>query len=228
MDWNTIDSCIQKKSLLGHPFYQAWSTGQLTKEDLQFYAGQYYALETTFPRLLSRVHSNCDNPAVRQGILENLIDEERGEQNHRELWLQFAEGLGLSREATMHAELHPETKKCIDTLMELAADPNPVVGLAALYAYEAQLPAVSKSKIDGLKRFYGIDDPRAIQFFEVHKEVDAWHSEQEKVMLAELGATMDVAQPAAEKACAALLGFLDGVDAETRIKRGVECAVMSH
>ena len=36
--------------------------------------------------------------AVRQQMLDNLWDEEHGKDNHAELWLRFAEGIGVSRE----------------------------------------------------------------------------------------------------------------------------------
>jgi pyrroloquinoline-quinone synthase len=224
MNWNTVDTCIQDKSLLNHEFYIAWSKGMLTLDDLRFYAKQYYALETTFPRLLSRVHSSCEDAQIRQFILENLNDEELGEENHRELWLRFAEGLGLTREEVINAPLHPMTKKCIDELMALAADTDPAVGLSALYAYESQLPAISQSKIDGLKNFYGIEDPRAIQFFEVHKTADVWHAEQEKTAITHLKASMDTVYSAVEKSCDALRTFMDGVDQATRLTR--PCAEM--
>lgn len=214
MNWDTIETCIQNKSLLKHPFYQAWSEGKLTLDGLRFYAKQYYALETTFPRLLSRIHSSCEDANVRQMILENLNDEEQGTENHRELWLRFAEGLGLTREEVIHAERSPTTQRCINTLMELAADANPAVGLSALYAYESQLPAVSQSKIDGLKRFYNIDDSRAIQFFEVHKKADVWHSEQEKNSITYLRADMKDVYSAVEKSCDALWTFLDGMNVD--------------
>ncbi|PIP84260.1 MAG: dehydrogenase, partial [Elusimicrobia bacterium CG22_combo_CG10-13_8_21_14_all_63_91] len=76
MDWKKIDAAVAEKDLLSHPFYQAWSAGELTAEDLKFYAKQYYHLERNFPRLLSRVHSNCELPETRLALLENLIDEE--------------------------------------------------------------------------------------------------------------------------------------------------------
>lgn len=219
MDWQVIDDCIAKKSLLKHPYYQAWSQGALTLEDLRSYAGQYYALESTFPRLLSRIHSACDNPSVRQGILENLIDEERDQNNnHLKLWKDFAQGVGAEEEEVTQVKWHPNTERCVQSLLELAANPNPVVGLAALYAYESQLPAISASKIAGLKEFYGIDDPKALRFFEVHNDVDAWHAQQEQTMLTELNATEEGVLNAVEASCDALWTFLDGVHA-TRLER---------
>ncbi len=222
MQWNLVDACIENNSLLNSKFYQAWSHGELTLDDLRVYAKQYYALETTFPRLLSRIHSACDDARIRRAILNNLNDEEGSEEgavSHPELWLQFAEGLGLTREEVQQAPLYPTTQQCIDTLFELAADPNPAVGLSALYAYESQLPAVSQSKIDGLKRFYGIQDERALQFFEVHKTADVWHSEEERAMIEVLNLPVHEVSAAAKKSCDALLTFLDGVDQVTRQTR---------
>ncbi|MDF3054590.1 MAG: coenzyme synthesis protein [Gammaproteobacteria bacterium] len=222
LNWQIIDDTISQNSLLNSAFYVAWSKGQLTVEDLQYYAGQYYALESTFPRLISSVHASCEDPEMRQVLLENLVDEERGNENHRELWLRFAEGLGLDREQVMHAERNEATQACIDTLMALAKDPNPLVGLSALYAYESQLPAVSQSKIDGLRKFYGIDDEKTLSFFTVHKEADVWHSEAEKKMIEKLGGDQTTVNNAAKASAQALLHFLAGVDARTRLLRTCE------
>ena len=46
----------------------------------------------------------CADPDTRRVLVENLIDEEVGPENHRELWLRFAEGLGLTREEVVSSE----------------------------------------------------------------------------------------------------------------------------
>jgi len=71
------------------------------------------------------------------------------------------------------------TKRCVETFDKLSRG-RWQTGLAALYAYEAQQPAVAKTKIDGLKSKYGLDTNEALGFFQVHESVDAWHSESEK------------------------------------------------
>ena len=57
--WREVEAVLEAKSLLKHPFYQAWTMGTLTREDLAHYAQQYYQQEARFPRYLSAVHSNC-------------------------------------------------------------------------------------------------------------------------------------------------------------------------
>ena len=86
-----IDRMIEERSLLKHPFYQAWQRGELTLEALKNYAGQYYHHVLAFPQYVSAAHSSCPDQSDRQEVLENLIEEERGEENHPELWLRFGE-----------------------------------------------------------------------------------------------------------------------------------------
>jgi pyrroloquinoline quinone (PQQ) biosynthesis protein C len=49
---------------------------------------------------LSAMHLHVPDVATRQLLLENLIEEERGPENHPERWLRFCESLGLERVAT--------------------------------------------------------------------------------------------------------------------------------
>jgi pyrroloquinoline-quinone synthase len=98
-----LDLMVAKRSLLGHPFYQAWTAGELSRARLQDYAVQYYPHVAAFPRYLSAIHSRCADIETRQALLENLIEEERGAENHPELWLRFAEGLGVARERVLGA-----------------------------------------------------------------------------------------------------------------------------
>jgi pyrroloquinoline-quinone synthase len=106
----------------------------------------------------------------------------------------------------------PETAACDNTFREVAAQ-GPAAGLAALYAYESMVPAVAESKIDGLKRHYGIDDDETLRFFTVHLEVDEWHADRARTLL-ERTAPADErahAKRAASEALDALWGLLDGV-----------------
>ena len=110
-DLDQIDKDIAAKHLLKHPFYLAWTRGELSREALADYAQQYYQHVAAFPTYLSAIHANCDDQSTRKELLNNLIDEEAGSPNHPELWLNFAEGLGVSARDAQNAEKWPETKK---------------------------------------------------------------------------------------------------------------------
>ncbi|HJX25555.1 MAG TPA: dehydrogenase, partial [Chthoniobacterales bacterium] len=68
-----IDNDIADKNLLKHPFYLAWTRGELSKEALTDYARQYYHHVAAFPTYLSAVHANCDDQATRKQVLGNLV-----------------------------------------------------------------------------------------------------------------------------------------------------------
>src|SRR6202040_2558783 len=110
-----IDNDIAEKHLLKHPFYLAWTRGELSKQALTDYARQYYHHVAAFPTYLSAVHAQCDDQATRKQLLSNLIDEEAGSPNHPELWKQFAQGLGVNDIDLARIEKQPETKELIKT-----------------------------------------------------------------------------------------------------------------
>src|SRR5205085_7871948 len=153
----SIDRQIATKHLLTHPFYLAWTRGELSREALRDYAQQYYHHVAAFPTYLSAVHAKCDDQPTRKQILSNLIDEEAGEPNHPELWLQFADSLGAGRDEVKQ----PETAALIGTFRAVCGNGSTAEGLAALYAYESQIPSVSESKIEGLKKHYGLTNPKS-------------------------------------------------------------------
>ncbi|MEY2486663.1 MAG: pyrroloquinoline-quinone synthase [Verrucomicrobiota bacterium] len=208
-----IDRQIAKKHLLTHPFYLAWARGELTKEALADYAQQYYHHVAAFSTYLSAVHSTCEDQVARKQILSNLIDEEAGEPNHPELWLQFAESLGLSRDQVRATERQPETAVLIDTFRDVCGKSATADGLAALYAYESQIPSVSESKIDGLKKHYGFNDSKGYEYFSVHVEADREHSAAERAMLEEYvtEGNLSSVQTSVERILNALWDLLSGV-----------------
>ena len=213
---NNLRDAVMEYSMLKHPFYVAWTEGKLTKTVLAEYAKQYYAHVRAFPAYVSGVHSHCEDVAIRQQLLENLIEEERGEENHPELWLRFAEGLGVLREDVQAAELLPSTTDSVRRLQSLTQSQDYREGLAALLAYESQIPEVAKTKRDGLKKFYGIEDERAVSFFRVHESIDILHRQVEMDLLEEhcgSAADQDRAITSAREAARALWNFLDGVTA---------------
>lgn len=212
-----LQEIIAQKHLLTHPFYRAWSEGRLSKEILRDYAGQYWAQVKEFPRFVSAVHSRCPEIEARKVLAENLADEEIHGTDHPELWMRFAEGLGASREAVKAEAPLPETARMVETFFQLTAR-DWTQGLCALYAYESQVPEVSASKIDGLKKFYGVTDARTLEFFSTHLEYDVEHA-RTVASLIDRHADPATAPQAAREAADALWSFLDGMCR----KAGIAC-----
>lgn len=212
-----LNSVIAKSNLLEHPFYQKWNEGKLTIEELREYAKQYYHFVKHFPRFVSAVHSNCDDIEIRKTLVENLADEEgfkTGIENHPALWINFAEGLGLSADEVRNAEPIEEVNELVKGMYDLTKSEDYIKGLSALYAYEMQVPEISKTKIAGLKNFYGVDSNKAIEFFTVHEEADVYHSKDELDIIlkkTDNSAKQFHAIHAADTSSKLMWKFLDGV-----------------
>jgi pyrroloquinoline-quinone synthase len=208
-----IDDDIAEKHLLKHPFYLAWTRGELSKEALMDYARQYYHHLAAFPTYLSAVHAKCDDQPTRKQLLSNLIDEEAGSPNHPELWIKFAQGLGIEHVDLAKTDKQPATKNLIDTFRSVCRNESTAEGLAALYAYESQIPAICESKIEGLKRYYGFSDSEHYRYFSVHIEADREHSAAEREMLGELigDHNIDKIRASVQRVLDALWQMLSGV-----------------
>ena len=178
-----IDLQIQAKHFLKHDFYQAWSRGELSKDCLRDYAKEYYQHVKAFPTYVSAVHSNTEEMATRKVLLKNLIEEEAGTPNHPDLWRQFATELGATEEEIIQHQPNAEMQSLIGTFRQICTKGATADGIAALYAYESQIPEICISKIDGLKKHYGMCDPKGWEYFRVHIAADKEHAAEERELL---------------------------------------------
>ncbi|MBC7770753.1 MAG: CADD family putative folate metabolism protein [Phycisphaerales bacterium] len=213
-----IDAAIGGRAMLTHPFYQAWEAGTLTQDALREYAKQYFHHVEAFPRAVSAVHANCPDAKGRRLLAENLAEEEglgEGKNDHASLWMGFAASLGADEAGVRGVDVNAETQTLIDTFRKLSRQ-SYASGLAALYAYESQLPAIARTKIKGLVERYDVNEPRALKFFEVHEVADVEHSDVCRELLDALpGDQREEAHAAACELADALRLFLTGMQRQT-------------
>ena len=222
-----LDARIAKYDLLCHPFYQAWSAGKLTREDLREYAQHYYHHVEAFPTYLAELGIRLEDGELRRAVLANMADEKGledafGEASpaHSELWLDFAEGMGARRDLAGHTPL-PEMWQLIGFFHRIASEGTAEEALAAFYAYESQVPRVAKEKARGLQAMYGADE-RTTAYFTLHTTADVHHSQ---VWRQQLGKRLEIHPETTEKALAAgenaakaLWHALDGIEAQRTAK----------
>jgi pyrroloquinoline-quinone synthase len=213
-----IDAAIEQRSMLSHPFYQAWEAGTLSRDALKEYAKQYFHHVEAFPRAVSAVHANCPDAKGRRLLAENLAEEEGlgdGKDDHASLWLEFAGALGADEADVRGVDVNAETHVLIDAFRALSRR-SYASGLAALYAYESQLPAIARTKIKGLVERYDLDEARALRFFEVHEIADVEHSDVCRELLDALPeGQREEAHAAACELAEALRTFLTGMQRST-------------
>lgn len=188
-----LDNILEGRSLLKHPFYQAWSMGILTYSDLAVYATQY-------GEFIDRIASGWEaagDPAVAA--------EER---EHSILWTDFAAALGAPRPAPARL---PEIEQLVTLADTSFEDRSQALG--ALYAFERQQPGTATSKLEGLRKHYTLP-PSAEVYFDVHKDDEdepRWLAEQIETLSPE---EFEAARSSCEQMADALWLGLDGVMVE--------------
>ena len=184
-----LNQSISRWSLLDSEFYQAWNAGTLPVEALATYAREYGAF---ISKIAGGWSAHGDEVTAVQ------------EREHAELWRRFARALGTDIGSTKT----PAVAELLQVAEHRFSDS--VESLGALYAFEAQQPATSKSKLEGLRRHYNVD-PNAERYFVVHAEDE----DEPALLLGRMqslsGADQARAAAACEQIAQALRGALDGL-----------------
>jgi pyrroloquinoline-quinone synthase len=221
-----LDARVSRYDLLCHPFYKAWSAGRLSRGDLRAYAQDYYHHVEAFPSYLAALGLRLEDGELRRAVLANMCDEKGVEGSkgdhavpHSDLWLDFAEGMGSSRNLEWHNPV-PEVRRLIRYFQRVANEALPEEALAALYAYESQVPRLAVEKERGLREMYDADD-KTCGYFSVHAEADVHHARVWRNLLkkriTEHPEAADAALDAAENAARMLWQALDGIDARRNV-----------
>jgi pyrroloquinoline-quinone synthase len=200
--WERIEEARARWNVLQHPFYLRWSDGELSREELADYAGQYRHATEAIARLSELAAETAPEP--ERGELARHAAEEA---DHVALWDGFVEAVG----GEVGAEPTAETRECVATW---TARDGLLPALVRLYAIESAQPEISRIKHEGLAAHYGIGDGEGNAYFRVHERLDVEHAAAGRELIEQHldGADEDALVGAAEAAFRANWRLLDGVD----------------
>ncbi len=164
-----IDEIIESRSLLKHPFYQSWSDGKLTKESLAGYSKEYFQVVKAVPKFMDPIMD-----VAPESSLEELRFNRQEEHTHIQLWVKFANALGISSDEIENYQGLEKTNQAVSNLYTLMNSLES--GASAMYSFEKEIPKISHTKLDGLEEFYGITSDDATEYFVEHTEADIRHA----------------------------------------------------
>jgi pyrroloquinoline-quinone synthase len=199
--WERIEESRARHNVLEHPFYVRWSAGELSRDELARYAGQYRHATEALARLCQETAATA--PERRR---EEIAAHAAEEADHIGLWDGFVEAAG----GEIGAEPTPETAECVNAW---TAPDGYLTQLARMYAVESGQPEISKVKREGLAQFYGIDGGPGGEYFRVHEQTDQAHADESRRLIEEAMTPDDEDRlvAAAESAFEANWRLLDGV-----------------
>ena len=164
-----IDRIIEERSLLNHPFYQAWSDGKLTREALAGYSKEYYQLVKAVPIFMTQLMDY-----VPESMYDELDFHQQEEFTHIGMWEKFASGLGISRNDLLKHDGLYKTNHAVSGMHQLMTSVES--GVSAMYAFEKEIPKISQIKLEGLAEFYGLTSEDVTRYFKEHMEADIRHA----------------------------------------------------
>jgi pyrroloquinoline-quinone synthase len=199
--WAKIEQARERWNVLEHPFYQRWSAGELTREELAEYSGQYRHATAAIAGLSAAVAESAPVDE-REGLRRHAAEEEA----HITLWDGFVDAVGGDSTAAPTAE----TRECVEAW---TVDDGRLAQLVRLYAIESGQPQISKTKREGLVEHYGIGDGPGNEYFRLHEKADVHHAAEGRALIEKhlADADADALVAAAEAAFKANWRLLDGV-----------------
>jgi pyrroloquinoline-quinone synthase len=158
-----IDEARARWNVLEHPFYVRWERGELSKEALSFYAGEYRHAVVAL--------ADAAATAGDSGHAEE-------EAAHVGIWDDFAGTL----DAPLDRAPTPETAACV----EAWRPEDSLEARAVLYAVESSQPEIARTKLRGLVDHYGFTaGSSGTNYFELHAERDDAHAAASAAVLRE-------------------------------------------
>lgn len=203
--WARLEDVRARNNVLEHSFYERWSKGELTRDELAVYAGEYHHAVVALADASARAARCADDPALEAELAEHAAEE----ASHVPLWAEFAAAVG----GTPSARPAPETSACA-TAWVGDDDRDLLNTLVGLYAIESGQPAISRTKHEGLTAFYDIEDGPGTAYFTLHATLDLEHAAAERALIETRleGADEDELLATAETVLRANWELLDGVE----------------
>ena len=166
------------KIRIKHPFLKAVCAGTASMEQIRAWAIQDYQFRAAVPRIAMLRYLACTDPEIARKLWGVVEEETRGldtgSAGHKELFIRFADSIGLTRDQLENTELRPATAAHL-YYVELIIHTLPwFVVMAIQIGAEGTFGPAAAALGHGFIKQYNMK-PDDVRFFTVHSEADEDH-----------------------------------------------------
>jgi len=166
------------KQRVNHPFVRSVCAGTASMEQIRKWAIQDYQFRRAVPRIAMLRYLACSDAEIAARLFEVVEEETRGlatgSAGHADMFVEFAEAIGVARQELETAELRPATAAHL-YYAELIIHTLPwFVMMAAQIGAEGTFSPAAAALGQGFIKKYGMK-PESVRFFTVHVEADEEH-----------------------------------------------------
>ena len=170
--WESYEKCVRD-----HPFFVQLKAGRLERSYLRGFVICMYAFVLEVNSNLAKSLQKEDGFLREHQRPEDILCEKIADEltnpdvgGHSWLMLKLGKALGLSREDLAHAQIPPEARAHIDTLVRMAND-GTFTELWALALGEQWVGIYSQEVYEAMITHYGLTPEEAIHFY-IHGVAD--------------------------------------------------------
>ena len=166
------------KQRVNHPFVRAVVAGTATMDEIRRWALQDYKFRSAVPRIAMLRYLACSDPEFQTKLMEVVEEETRGllpgSVGHADMFLEFADAIGILRQELEDAPMLPATAAHL-YYAELIIHTLPwFVMMAGQMGAEGTFPPAMAAMGPALIKNYNLP-PEKVRFFTVHVEADEDH-----------------------------------------------------
>lgn len=178
-----IQDKIDNSGVTTHIFFHNFKSKQLTKNQLQRFALQWYLTARDHKLAFPAIVFNTPDDNIRFELIDILYDEYgkgNKEKIHAKLLLKFLMRLGISNEEIENTAKLSAVTKFGEDVLKIWKEANPVYAFGLHYSLEYTAQFLHSTFAEGLSKYpeYTVDD---LEYFNYHKIAEQVHTDFSEV-----------------------------------------------
>ena len=160
-----------------HPWQEMFLTGKLSQDQLKIWAVNRYYFHAGIPAKDANVFAKLPDDKDAKNMWLEKLQEEAGtddEQSHPDMFLDFCEGLGLTRDEVPNTEVFAPIRIAVDAYTH-AARIHPFQWGVGASVSEYTVPYKMARMLKAFKEHYSYIPENSLHFWSAHQEADEVH-----------------------------------------------------